>query len=124
MIPVRRAIMLMVFCTLFTSTGQILWKMGVSQIDFANFLTVFNLPFLLGFVSYGLGAILMLIAFKSGELSILYPIVATSYVWVTLLSPFFFAEIISPLKWVGIVIIVLSVSILGFGSTKKVISPG
>ena len=124
MIPVRRAIMLMVFCTLFTSTGQILWKMGVSQIDFANLLTAFNLPFLLGFVSYGLGAILMLIAFKSGELSILYPIVATSYVWVTLLSPFFFAEIISPLKWVGIVIIVLSVSILGFGSTKKVISPG
>ena len=124
MIPVRRAIMLMMFCTLFTSTGQILWKMGVSQIDFANLLTVFNLPFLLGFVSYGLGAILMLIAFKSGELSILYPIVATSYVWVTLLSPFFFAEIISPLKWVGIVIIVLSVSVLGFGSTRKVISPG
>lgn len=124
MIPERRAIMLMVFCTLFTSTGQILWKMGVSKIDLANFLTVFNLPFLLGFVSYGLGAILMLIAFKNGELSILYPIVATSYVWVTLLSPFFFAEIISPLKWVGIAIIVLSVSILGFGSTKKVISPG
>lgn len=122
--PERRAILLMVCCTLFTSTGQILWKMGVSRIDFGNIITIFNVPFLLGFAAYGMGAILMLIAFKSGELSILYPIIATSYVWVTLVSPFFFSEVISILKWIGIGVIVISVSILGFGSSKKVVIDG
>ncbi len=116
----RAAILIMVLCTVFTSTGQLLWKTGFNQADLTtSFLTLINLPFLLGFISYGIGAILMLIAFKKGELSVLYPIIATSYVWVTLLSPWLFNEHISLLKWIGITIIVLSVSILGIGGSKK-----
>lgn len=110
------AILLMVLCTIFTSTGQILWKLGFGWADFSvSLFSILNAPFIGGFISYGVGAVLMLTAFKKGELSVLYPIVATSYVWVTLASSLLFYEVVSPLKWVGIGIIVISVSALGIG---------
>lgn len=116
----RTAILIMILCTAFTSAGQLLWKTGLKQADLSlSLLTLINLPFLLGFVSYAIGAILMLIAFKKGELSVLYPIIATSYVWVTIISPWLFNEQISPLKWIGIITIVISVSILGLKGSKS-----
>lgn len=116
----KRAMALMVLCTIFTSLGQILWKMGVNQIDFSNIITYFNIPFLLGFVSYGLGAVLMIIAFRRGELSVLYPIVATSYVWVSLISPRLFpTDFMNAWKWAGVITILVSVSILGWASSRK-----
>jgi uncharacterized membrane protein len=115
----RNAILLMVLCTLFTSVGQILWKFGVARIDTAVLLTWFNLPFLLGFVSYGFGAILLILAFKRGELSIIYPIIATSYVWVSLISPYLFpTDSMNPFKWTGVLLILFSVSILGWGGSR------
>ena len=116
----KRAMTLMVLCTIFTSLGQILWKMGVNRIDFSQIMTYFNIPFILGFVSYGLGAVLMIIAFRRGELSVLYPIVATSYVWVSVLSPRLFPEdFMNAWKWAGVIVILISVSILGWASSRK-----
>jgi len=116
----KRAIALMVLCTIFTSGGQILWKLGVNQITFSNIITYFNIPFLLGFVSYGMGAILMLLAFRRGELSVLYPLVATSYIWVSLISPRLFPDdFMNAWKWAGVVTILISVSILGWASSRK-----
>ena len=115
-----KAILLMIFCTIFTSIGQILWKTGVAKIQPALWTTFLNVPFVLGFVSYGLGALLMLIAFRSGELSVLYPIIATSYVWVSLASLFLFPDdVMNSWKWAGIFTILVSVSILGLGSSRR-----
>ena len=116
-----KALVLIFFCTIFTSAGQLLWKAGVTFFDFSSpisshFLTFLNLPFVLGCVSYGIGLLLMLLAFRSGELSVLYPLVATSYVWVSIASPFFFAtEIMNFWKWAGVLLIVFSVFLI----TKK-----
>jgi multidrug transporter EmrE-like cation transporter len=113
-------IVLMILCTLFTSLGQVLWKFGLIEIDFNNLITLLNIPFMLGFVSYAASAILMLKAFGKGELSILYPIMATSYVWVSLVSPLLFsADSMNLLKWLGVGTIVLSVSLLGLGNSIK-----
>ncbi len=115
-----KAIVLMVICTIFTSTGQILWKYGINRIDLNFLITIFNLPFILGFVFYGFGFLLMLLAFKQGELSILFPIVATSYVWVSLLSSWLFPEdVMNIWKWGGVIFILFSVSLLGLASEKK-----
>jgi len=113
------AILLMVICTVFTSLGQVLWKYGLQSIDFSIPLTFLNIPFILGFVSYGLGALLMIKAFRFGELSVLYPIIATSYVWVSLLSMFLFGDVMNIWKWSGVTIIILSVSVIGFGTSKS-----
>lgn len=111
----------MVFCTLFTSGGQILWKWGMKTIDFDNWITFLNAPFLLGFVSYGVGAALMILALKKGELSLVYPVAATSYIWVSLISPRLFpTDIMNAWKWSGVVVILLAVSILGYGSSQHV----
>ena len=62
----------------------------------------------------------MFVAFKMGELSVLFPILATGYVWVSLISPFFFSsDSMNLLKWVGVIIILFSVGMLGFSKPKK-----
>lgn len=110
----RKGILLMVFCTIFTSLGQILWKMGVERMVFGDVASYFNLTFVLGFISYGVGATFIVVALENGELSVLYPIVATSYVWVSLISPYLFHDFMNLWKWIGVFLILISVSLLGF----------
>jgi len=87
------AIMLMFITTLLTSSAQLLYKSGVDSIDFSKFLSIVsNINLISGLLIYAVGAVLMIIALRGGELSVLYPIIATSYIWVGLLSWFFFAE--------------------------------
>ena len=67
----------------------------------------------------------MLSAFKYGELTVLFPIIATSYVWVSLLSSWLFPDTMNVWKWMGVTLILFSVSLLGLASKKeKVIVDG
>ncbi len=121
LITKRKAIFLMLLCTIFISLGQILWKLGAVKINLENILTIFNLPLFFGFISYGFGALLMLLAFREGELSILYPIVATSYVWISLFSPLIFsADSMNVWKWLGVIIIIFSIFLLGINNSSNV----
>ena len=116
----KRAILLVILSTFFNSAGQIFWKYGLNRIDFAHLWTILNMPFLLGIASYSLGISCLLPAFKRGELSVLYPIVATSFLWIALLSHFLFpSDTMNIWKWTGIIIILVSISILGYGGSKK-----
>ena len=122
----KKAIILAIVCTIFTSAGQILWKMGLAGFSESNFWSLLNLPFILGFVAYGLGAVLMLLAFKYGDLSLVYPFIAASYVWVLLLSWYLFGDALNIWKWAGVIVIIISVSLLGYGSSraqKKEVKP-
>ena len=60
----------------------------------------------------------MVLAFKDGELGVLYPIISLSYVWVTLLSPVFFHDNINAFKIVGVLTIIGGVAILGRSARK------
>ncbi len=114
-----KAIILIILCTFFTSVGQLLWKKGLVSLNFSDGLSFLNLFIILGFVSYGFGFILMLLALKSGELSVLYPIIATSFIWISIFSPIFFpTDVMNLWKWGGVILIIISVSLLGM-STKK-----
>jgi multidrug transporter EmrE-like cation transporter len=114
----KRAILVMILCTLFTTIGQILSKHGVNIIEPNNIYTFFNTFIFAGLGIYAFSSLLVIYSFKHGELSILYPILATGYVWVSIMSVYFFNEIMTPLKWAGIFMIILGVSLLGFGSIK------
>ena len=62
-------------------------------------IAIFRTPTLFaGFALYGLSAALLVIALKYGELSILYPVIALTYVWVTALSVLIYNEIVNPMK--------------------------
>jgi len=115
-----RAIVLMLITTLLTSTAQLLYKIGVEKIDFTEFLTIItNMPLLAGLSLYVVGAVLMIIALRGGELSVLYPIIATSYIWVGLFSWYLFGEALNVLRWMGIFSIFFGVVFIGFGSKNS-----
>lgn len=112
-----KPILLVVLCTLFTSSGQILWKFASKNLN--NFTSIItNVPLILGFVCYGLGAILLIIALKYGDLSLVYPFVALSFIWVNIASMLLFGELISIINWIGIIAIMLGVSLIGYGGSK------
>ncbi len=113
------AIVLMFFCTFITASAQLSWKLGVINLKPGIFNVIFNLGIILGFILYGIGALILLICLKHGELSVIYPIVATSFIWVSIFSPIFFTtDSMNILKWVGVFIIIGGVIFIGIGSKK------
>lgn len=117
------AIGIVLFFTLLTSTAQVMYKLAANRLvfDFSNIqltlMSIFtNVYLYIGAFLYITSAILLLIALRGGELNVLYPIVALSYVWVGILSMFVFNEAMIPIKWIGVVFIIAGVSCIGVGS--------
>lgn len=108
--------MLLVFaCTVLGAAAQILMKVGMSHFtpDIRSVLT--NVPLIMGYVLYGVNTLMLVVALRDGELSMLYPIIALTYVWVTLLSYALLPEKPNLYKNVGIATIVIGVVVLGKG---------
>ena len=117
----RQSIALVFFCTLISAAAQILFKIGAQNLPhlgptaiLANpLIALRNVPLLAGLTLYGLFMLVFVFALKDTELSILYPVISFSYVWVALLSFLIFHEAINPPKACGITIIMLGVMVLG-----------
>lgn len=77
-----------------------------------------NLPLIAGYFLYGINTLLLVLALREGELSMLYPIIALTYVWVTLLSYSLLNEHPNSFKNLGIAVIVIGVGVLGRGGRK------
>ncbi|MBE7541913.1 MAG: hypothetical protein M9913_19550 [Bryobacteraceae bacterium] len=110
----RQSIGLVFLCTLFGVVAQFLIKTS------ANALTVITLESLLtnwalwlGLAMYGISTGLLILALRDGELSLLYPVISLTYVWVTILSVLVFHESINVFKLTGITVICLGVALLG-----------
>jgi len=112
------AILAIVICTIFTSVGQLFWKWGVGVFQFNLMALLLNWQLILGFLLYGVGGIIMIISFKYGELSVLYPVLSMSYIWIAILSLYFLNEIISVTNWLGIVVIIGGISLMGWGESQ------
>jgi multidrug transporter EmrE-like cation transporter len=111
-------VLMMAGATLLSAAAQILIKTGMHHFrpDPISLLT--NVPLVAGYTLYGLFTLLMVLALREGELSLMYPIISLSYVWVTALSYFIFKDTLSPLKLVGIAGIMAGVALLGRGESK------
>ena len=119
----RKGIALVVICTALGAAGQILIKIGADRLVhptlLSTFLGFFTVPPLFaGYCLYALMTVLFIFALKDGELSILYPIISLTYVWVAGLSVWFFHDTLNWLKLLGIVTIVTGVAVLGKDSPK------
>ena len=113
------AIGLMILCTAFTSTAQVFYKFGADRLEF-NFISLLtNFPLIIGMILYIIGAVIMITAFKGGEVSVLYPIIATSYIWVSLMSIYFFNESLNIFRWLGIFVIIAGIIFISIGSKQK-----
>lgn len=117
------AVGLVLLCTLLTSAGQLFLKLGSKTVSL-NFGLLTNYPLMAGIVLYLTSAVMLIIALKGGELSVLYPFIATSFVWVSLLSTRFLGEAMGSWKWLGIAVIIAGVSFVGIGSKNRRINRG
>lgn len=99
------------------AAAQILMRNGAVLMvddDWVNILS--NWSLIAGYICLATNTALLVLALRDGQLSVLYPIIALTYVWVTILSPMFFDDTINFYKIIGVGLIVAGVSFIGLGS--------
>jgi len=117
----RRSFLLVVCCTVIGAAAQVLIKKGAGALGpnptiLHTALAMVLTPTLFaGYSMYGVSTVLLVLALRHGQLSLLYPVFAMTYVWVTVLSVLVFHESMNPYKIAGIVIIVGGIAVLGRG---------
>lgn len=112
-------------CTLFAGAAQIMMKFGAGHplpaIIPSQPATIFsfllallgNFPLVAGYTLSACNALLLILALRDGELSVLYPVYSLSYVWVIALSMYFFHDHLNPWKTAGVLLIMGGVAALG-----------
>jgi multidrug transporter EmrE-like cation transporter len=120
----RQSIVIVICCTLLVAISQYLIKLGANNLSHAGFvattLGIFTIPPLFaGYCLYGVFTVLFVYALRNGELSILYPLIALSYVWVTITGVMAFHEPMNAMKITGLAVIVAGVGVLGWGGGGK-----
>ena len=120
----RRSFLLVVCCTIIGAAAQVLIKKGAGALGPNPTMVQTALAMLLtpalfaGYAMYGVSTVLLVLALRHGQLSLLYPVFAMTYVWVTVLSVVVFHESMNVFKLAGIAIIVGGIAVLGKGSPK------
>ncbi len=94
------------------SIGQLEFKRGADNLQFDIKLLLTNYHLIIGVAVYALSTVLYVYALNKGQLSILYPIIATSYIWTLLFSKIFLQEQISLTGWAGVFFILLGVTLI------------
>lgn len=105
---------LVFLCTLFGVAAQYFIKtsgMQMTTVTVAGLLA--NWALWSGLILYGFSTILLILALRDGELSLLYPVISLTYVWVTIMSFLVFHESINVFKIAGIAVICTGVGLLG-----------
>lgn len=119
----RQSIALVFCCTILGAAAQILMKSGANNLSHPGLVgtilgIVTSVPLMAGYFLYGISTVLLIFALRDGELSILYPVIALTYVWVMVLSLVFFRESLNPFKILGVLLIVTGVAVLGKGGKR------
>lgn len=111
------SIMLVIIGCMIGGFGPILMKKGSLGFSIKKPWTILKNKFLmLGVFMYGVSTILFIPALKGGDLSVLYPLTATSYIWILLYSKIFLKEEITRNKILGVSLIIIGVLFIGMGA--------
>ena len=102
----KKGILLMLVSSICVCVGQLLWKLSATH----------GLIFMLaGFAFYGAGALIMIVAYKFGKLSVLQPMLSLNYVLSILLAALVLHEAITLYKVIGVIIITCGVIMIAGG---------
>jgi len=97
--------------------GQLILKIGMNKVGQFNLIKTFtNSTVILGLCFYFGSAILWLMVLSKEKLSFVYPLVAFSYVITVFLSKVVLKETVPPLRWLGLVIIIIGILIVAKSS--------
>ena len=102
----KKGILLMLISSVCVCFGQLFWKLAIND-DL--------LMLILGFAFYGIGALIMIVAYRFGSLSVLQPMLSLNYVLSVILGYLVLNEVITLTKSIGIFIIIIGVVLIGGG---------
>jgi drug/metabolite transporter (DMT)-like permease len=112
----NHSVLLVFFCTLIGAAAQVFFKLGATTLQRPTPVQIFTNPALLaGYALYAVSTGLLILALRRGQLSLLYPVISLTYVWVTILSMLVFSETLNVYKAVGLAVVVAGVAIIGRG---------
>ena len=100
----------MLFSSLMTCTGQLCWKLSADY-------SIRVLP--AGGVMYGLGALLMIVALRYGDLSKLHPLLSAGYILSVALGAAILDEPVTVHKVVGIMGIITGLILINLPEREK-----
>lgn len=100
------AIVIVISAAVLGAFGQLCFKIGSDKLVFKIKQLITNTFLMLGVVLYGIATVMFVIALKGGELSVLYPLIATSYIWTVILARKYLGENINIAKIIGILFII------------------
>ena len=104
----KKGIYLVLCSAVLVCIGQLLWKLSATE----------GLLYLvIGFAFYGIGAVLMVIAYRYGELSVLQPMLSMNYVLSVVLGVLILQETLTVTKAIGICVISFGVILIGGGGS-------
>ncbi|MBW2980399.1 EamA family transporter [Candidatus Woesearchaeota archaeon] len=110
------AVALVVSASLVGAFGPILLKKGSKKFSLNPKLLIKNYHILSGTFLYIFASILFIAALRGGDVSILYPIVSVTYIWVSFLSIKFLKEKMNKYKWTGVLLIIIGVAFISIGA--------
>lgn len=105
----KKGILLMLISSICVCVGQLLWKISATQ---------GIIIMLIGFCFYGVGALVMIIAYRFGRLSVLQPMLSLNYVLSIILATVVLKEKITILKCIGILIIIAGIIMIAGGDEE------
>jgi multidrug transporter EmrE-like cation transporter len=113
------AMLLVIVACLVGSFGPILMKKGMNVHRpsglFAQALALaMNWRIILGVAVYVFSILLFLPALRGGDLSVIYPLAASQYIWVSVWTVLFLKERMTPLKILAVVLIIAGISVIGY----------
>ena len=108
------SIFLVLVATLLASLGALVIKKATNRYTIKKLF--FSSLTWKGFFLYGLSLLIYIVALREERLTLLYPLVSTTYLWTTLLSVKYLKERMNFWKWFGLTGIMLGIVLIGFGS--------
>lgn len=96
------------------SIGQIEFKRGSETLRFNIHSLLMNYHLFAGVFLYAFSTLIYIYALSKGQLSIIYPIIATSYIWTTLFANFFLNEPVNLTNWAGITLILMGITLVSW----------
>lgn len=111
MSPKIMGILLMVVIAGIGAVGQIFFKKGSASFAL-NLSLLTNWSFIFACCLYGLALVLSMFAYKLADISILYPLMSLSYVFLIILAGIFLKEPITTLKMLGSLVIMIGVGLI------------
>jgi len=125
-----KLLLILLIGLIFEATGVVLLKKGITQIGDVGKITpdevvrvikagVTNPTVLLGVFFEALFFACLLILMSKSDITFLWPLTALSFVMTTLAALLFLGEKVSPVRWAGVILIMIGAALISYSEHSK-----